>query len=568
MLSVQISLDLGPPGVPSHVTALANLGVVPELPEASTCISSYSVLLSEPVAAHTAPMAPNAHRGLPSSPMLMPQSPWLQRSGIATPLSGGAWAHTSAWPLTGPSGPTEIQKMQQKTQRHGARWHTALAASLAAKQLKRSLEPVLSRCGLREARPRRQEGLRRTDSGRFHIPEAKPVKDNTTGQVMQYNEVLDEMADRILHYQQGKVKKLATSYLRQKGMDLLDDQVATNFDVTPLVEFTGFDQEFLEKLTREFQNLMKCGVDETIQGQKPACRVDFEAFRRTWYEPHSTVRRFFCHEGLLKRIFVVCANDSTHKNDISLQQLGYGLKYFCMQHPTAAEEVAKATQEFVDALTKLMDLESNGHISKLNMYALCDTAIGKDDVYLLCDAVWEVLTGASRSMPIPEFAEHMRQQGKVGLVLRKIFHRLMCLQCMRGGVDKYGAPFSSQAAVVKEILDITKEWRQKKKDGRFFFLDDQLRLFKEAVRSKNEEDMMHLIHKAQAFVDSLRGQDSLKAGHYVKVMFGIKERGNWNFAKEEKERVMHLLEQDKLSESQSERFKNILSVLEAFNSLE
>jgi len=51
-------------------------------------------------------------------------------------------------------------------------------------------------------------------------------------------------------------------------------------------------------------------------------------------------------------------------------------------------------------------------------------------------------------------------------------------------------------------------------------------------------------------------------------MFGIKERGNWNFAKEEKERVMHLLEQDKLSESQSERFKNILSVLEAFNSLE
>ena len=25
----------------------------------------------------------------------------------------------------------------------------------------------------------------------------------------------------------------------------------------------------------------------------------------------------------------------------------------------------------------------------LGRYALCDTAIGKDDVYLLCDAVWE-----------------------------------------------------------------------------------------------------------------------------------------------------------------------------------
>ena len=42
--------------------------------------------------------------------------------------------------------------------------------------------------------------------------------------------------------------------------------------------------------------------------------------------------------------------------------------------------------------------------------------------------------------------------------MRRIFLRLMWLQSMKGGTDKYGVPYSNQQEVVTELLDMTTDW--------------------------------------------------------------------------------------------------------------
>ena len=70
------------------------------------------------------------------------------------------------------------------------------------------------------------------------------------------------------------------------------------------------------------------------------------------------------------------------------------LIYFHDCHPWAEKDAVKVgSSAFLNTLVKFMDMESNGSISKLSMYALCDTTIDKEDAYILCDSVWEILTG-------------------------------------------------------------------------------------------------------------------------------------------------------------------------------
>merc|ERR1712196_674291 len=138
----------------------------------------------------------------------------------------------------------------------------------------------------------------------------------------------------------------------------------------------------------EFHTVARCRLDEVVSVDHKNSRIDFAAFKRCWQE-----KRFFCHEGLLKRIFAICDDDPTHKGEISFGQLATGMRFLSDHHPTAELEAEEGSLVFLEVLTRMMDLEGNGTLSKLSMYALCDTAIGKDDVYLFCDAVWEILTG-------------------------------------------------------------------------------------------------------------------------------------------------------------------------------
>ena len=210
-----------------------------------------------------------------------------------------------------------------------------------------------------------------------------------------------------------------------------------------------------------------------------------------------------------------------------------------------------------------MDLETNGTISKLSMYALCDTTIAKEQAYVLCDSVWEILTGGSRSMESREFINKLKQSE----IMRRIFFKLLQLQTMREGEDNYGVPVSNRDVVVEEIRQITKEWCKRKANGRFFALDSMLPSFKEAVDKKNETLMWKIFHEASRFQAKRRGQEAVKVGHYVKVMMGLLEAKNWDFAIKEHARVKALLLGDgasALSEGQLQRFTHLLSVLEAF----
>jgi len=77
-----------------------------------------------------------------------------------------------------------------------------------------------------------------------------------------------------------------------------------------------------------------------------------------------------------------------------------------------------------------------------------------------------------------------------------------------------------------------------------------------------------MFHEASTFQNKLRGQEAVKAGHYVKVMMGLLEAKKWDFALKEYKRVQELLMGDGpvqlTSEAQVLRFTHLLHVLEAF----
>jgi len=234
-------------------------------------------------------------------------------------------------------------------------------------------------------------------------------------------------------------------------------------------------------------------------------------------------------------------------------------------HPRAIKEVKEGSLDFCNTLVKFMDMESNGTISKLSMYVMCDLSISpKEECYVFCDAVWEIMTGGSRSMGSAEFIDKLKSSETV----RIIFYKLLLLQCMRPGEDQYGVPFSNKDALVDEVMLLTREWRRRKANGRFFALDLMLPAFKAAVDAKDNERMWRIFEDASSFQNKLRGQEAIKAGHYVKVMMGLLEAKTWNFALEEFDRVQTLVNGQgpigQLSETQQQRFSHLLSVLEAF----
>jgi len=163
-----------------------------------------------------------------------------------------------------------------------------------------------------------------------------------------------------------------------------------------------------------------------------------------------------------------------------------------------------------------------------------------------------------------EFMEKLQRSKPI----REIFYKLLLLQCLKPGLDRYGAPYSNKEIVVEEIMELTKQWRRKKERGRFWALDALVGPFKEAVDSKDKDEMWRIFEEASNFQAKLRGKDSVKAGHYVKVMMGLLEAKKWDFALKEYERVLTLLSGESnvgpLSENQIQRFQHLLSVLEAF----
>ena len=73
-------------------------------------------------------------------------------------------------------------------------------------------------------------------------------------------------------------------------------------------------------------------------------------------------KRFFCHEGLLKRVFTIMDSNSLHKGEITFRQFAHGLKFMSTKHPTAATEAEAGCSDFLKVLTKLLDLDGHGMV--------------------------------------------------------------------------------------------------------------------------------------------------------------------------------------------------------------
>jgi len=395
----------------------------------------------------------------------------------------------------------------------------------------------------------------RTDSGGFRLPEGNPVKEKFSGRILSFEEVVDDINKDMAVHCKNKDKMIRTAYIRSKGMKLLAEEKLSELNCTPVSQNTGFPMAFLEVLAREFHTCVRCNLDEVVYLNHKAARIDYSSFKRLFHN-----KRFHCNEILLKRLYKIC--DVSNRGAISFKQLAYGLVFFDDSHPFAEyEAVQRCSPHFLQSLVKFMDLEANGSISKLSMYCVCDTALSKELSYLLCDAVWEILTGGSRSMGSAEFMDKLSGSK----VMRKIFYNLMTVQCMREGYDLYGDPFSNRDKCIREIEDLTRDWCRKKSHGRYYSLDVLVMSFKQAVDEKDEKTMWKIFNDANNFQNKLRGQEAIKAGHYVKVMMGLLEVKDWSYIAKEHERVGKLLRGERdLSENQIFRFQHLLHVLDAF----
>jgi len=450
--------------------------------------------------------------------------------------------------------------------------------------------------------------------------------------------------------------------MKRSGMGPIDDGSAGRIDLHPVEISTGFGAEFLTLIGHEFQTQCKCSLKEIATLDARRARLNLDQFKALWSCEAPATQRFFCHDGLLKRIFAVCDDDNAHKGEVSFPQVARGLKYFTEGHPTAYQDAKAGRKDFFDSITRLMDLEGTGTLSKLGMWALCD-GLSKEDVYVFCDGVWEVssqhnprthpclsdpalldaaspivlccaipcwvdttststsssqfLTGDSRSLSATVFTEKLQES----LVMRQIFHRLMLLQCMKAGSDPKDESHTSwrQADIIKEVTTMAKGWMQKKRDGRFGRLDELLQVafprqplfyplffcsslsrrrqcpgtslyflygaagldfslslslqeFREALHAKDKDRLDGIIEYAMNFANSLRGQDSAKARHYVKLMIQTTKAKKWEYIETETSRLQEVLRLNRFSEDRTPEqidhidawVTHLLRVLDAF----
>ena len=99
--------------------------------------------------------------------------------------------------------------------------------------------------------------------------------------------------------------------------------------------------------------------------------------------------------------------------------------------------------------------------------------------------------------------------------LKRILHRIMILQ----GTEPKSYEYQQQ---MEPILALTEQWRQAKDAGRINSLDDLARQF---MRTSEKSERSALAFTADTMAAVKRGEESLVASYYVKVMRMIMDDG-------------------------------------------
>uniref|UniRef100_A0A8C5MNX4 Endoplasmic reticulum resident protein 29 n=1 Tax=Leptobrachium leishanense TaxID=445787 RepID=A0A8C5MNX4_9ANUR len=88
-------------------------------------------------------------------------------------------------------------------------------------------------------------------------------------------------------------------------------------------------------------------------------------------------------------------------------------------------------------------------------------------------------------------------------------------------------------------------------------------LAREFIRSPEKEDRADLLQKAQSMLADIGESDKKLAEQYVKIMSKMIDQGDL-FAKSEYERITHLIEKNKMSESKKEDLQKRLNIISSF----
>lgn len=409
----------------------------------------------------------------------------------------------------------------------------------------------------------------RTDCGAFRVDESNPARCPRTGVAQTFEEVYHD-AQQLFGKAKTRSKPLRRMVMSIAGMEVADTGEGRMIDLSSIQEETGFEQSYLDALSKDFCAAARCRLDLLVKDEGVA-KIDWPQFRVCMR------KRLMSCDALAKRIFEIADDEKTHT--LTLRQLCRGLVFF-QPNPTAIDKINSPV--FLETCNRFMDIGACGIVSKLSMYTVCDTAFDKEDSYLLSDSIWEVLTPVGAEMRSQHFTARLAESEQ----LRQVFYKLMLLQGLEHPSEDYEEERMIHGPIYvyemfqdthEELMQLTHSWRETKRHGRFFYLEDVVRDFcisadarklagRDEVQKVEAEKRMHeQLRKALDYQDTTKGKDNMRVGHYCKVMLGIQEKG-MEFLKQETSRVQELLSTTELSEQQMGKFSHLMHILQYFTS--
>jgi len=432
------------------------------------------------------------------------------------------------------------------------------------------------------------EAQSKIDSGPFVVDHANPVRDKQTGAIQTFDEVYVE-TQQVLTRLNGFSRPLRQMMLHIPGQEVSTSEDGRMIDLSEIEAATGFEQDFLNLLARDFMSVVHCRIDLLLKsddnGSLP--KMDWPQFKQCLR------KRLMCCELLQHRIFEICDSDKSHT--VSFRQLCIGLTSF-QPNPslkTRLDDQDSQSGSFTDTCTRFMDASQGGIVTKLAMLTVCDTAFERETSYLLADALWEVLSCMGGEMSTEQFTNKLENSR----LLRVIFSKLLLLQGLPPPPEDYeerkirkGPIYVHELNIStkREVLELCHQWMQDKSRGQFYYLDQLVQPFKTATRqlgassdgkqrrkSKSNEDccpaersMREILQKATEFQGTKRGNGHMQAGHYCKVMLGLQAKGvpflDSEIQRIEKLNQWHATGERLLSERQVFKFEHYLHIIRLF----
>ena len=278
-----------------------------------------------------------------------------------------------------------------------------------------------------------------------------------------------------------------------------DAECQDEIDIEELSELTGLSAVKLN-------NYLALYTAEQRQSNRPM-KVDH--FKRLMRKLN------FTNNTLIGRMFEVF--DSNHNGAISFTELMIGISFF-VEHSNS-EEKSFHDPLLVEYMTRFFDLDASDSLSMFELYKILQSSFPKEWVQPCTEALWDVISnGNAGVVPYIEFEKRTQMYPS----LKRVLHRIMILQ----GTKIDSAEYRQQ---MDPILSLTEQWRNAKATGRINALDE---LAKQFMSTSDKGDRAALAFTADTMAAIKKGDESVIASYYVKVMRMIIDHGVSYMSKE------------------------------------